>query len=81
MISASDDKTLKIWELTTGRCTKTVDAHDHFVTCLSWGRTTAKSGGSNPNGTSGADKSGAEERRVNVIATGSVDKSVKIWAP
>lgn len=34
LLSASDDKTLKIWDLKTGRCMKTLEAHDHFVTCI-----------------------------------------------
>lgn len=69
---------MKIWELKTGRCTKTIDAHDHFVTCVAWGRTTVKSA---PAANGATDKSGPEERRVNVMATGSVDNLIKIWAP
>lgn len=61
---------------------KTVDAHGHFVTTLAWGR--------QPTGT-GADKKvngdvtdGASmepEKLVNVVATGSVDQTIKIWLP
>ncbi|SAL96637.1 hypothetical protein [Absidia glauca] len=36
LLSASDDKSIKIWDLKTGRCMKTLDAHSHFVTCISY---------------------------------------------
>ncbi|EJU00666.1 miller-Dieker lissencephaly protein [Dacryopinax primogenitus] len=69
LLSGSDDKTLRVWDLKTGRCARTVEAHSHFVQCLAWGRAKV----------SGGD--GGEERPVNVIATGSVDQSAKIWTP
>lgn len=34
LLSASDDKSMKIWDLKTGRCSKTLEAHAHFVTCI-----------------------------------------------
>ena len=34
LISVSDDKTIRAWDLKTGRCVKTLQAHNHFVTCL-----------------------------------------------
>jgi platelet-activating factor acetylhydrolase IB subunit alpha len=68
-LSASDDKTIKVWDLQNGRCTKTVDAHDKFVTCMTWGRSAMTAGGGDK------DK---EVRVVNVLATGSVDQSVKV---
>lgn len=34
LVSASDDKTLRIWDLRNKRCMKHLDAHKHFCTCL-----------------------------------------------
>jgi platelet-activating factor acetylhydrolase IB subunit alpha len=89
LLSASDDKTIKVWELNTGRCVKTIDAHGHFVTCMAWGRATI--GGAAAPGTDAGDAAGAGTggkqangdapvRRVNVLATGSVDQTVKVSA-
>lgn len=40
LLSASDDKTIKIWDLKAGRCMKTLEAHQHFVTCIAFNTTT-----------------------------------------
>lgn len=81
LLSASDDYTIRVWELTTGRCVKTVQAHSHFVTCLAWGRqATAKSSGDAQTNGAG-DGKGDPEKIVNVVASGSVDQSIKIWLP
>ena len=72
----SDDKTLRVWDLATARCLKVVEAHSHFVTCLAWGRSRV-----DVNANTGARASEQDLQPVNVVATGSVDLSLKIWAP
>jgi len=76
LLSASDDKTIRVWDLATGRCLKTVDAHGHFVTCMAWGRATMGGADSADKDKPGAAKD--EPRRINVLATGSVDQTVKV---
>lgn len=34
IVSCADDKTLRIWDYKNKRCTKTLSAHEHFVTSL-----------------------------------------------
>lgn len=34
LISSSDDKTLRVWDISNKRNTKTIDAHSHFCTSL-----------------------------------------------
>ncbi|KAL0946571.1 hypothetical protein HGRIS_012774 [Hohenbuehelia grisea] len=88
LLSASDDKTIRVWELSTGRCIKTIDAHGHFVATLAWGRQAAAGGKpaansitAGVNGSSKASDASVEEKLVNVVASGSVDLTVKIWLP
>lgn len=35
MISAGDDRTIRVMDITSNRCLRTItDAHPHFVTCI-----------------------------------------------
>ncbi|KAI1343729.1 WD domain-containing protein [Xylariaceae sp. FL0016] len=91
LLSVSDDKSIRCWDLSQeGKCVKVVsDAHKHFATCLRWApsivREPATNGtGEGSNGTSnGLSKTSASTNEVQircVIATGSVDMMVRIFA-
>lgn len=88
LLSVADDYTLRCWDLSQeGRCVKTIsDAHGHFVSCLRWApgivRDSQANGEAGQNGasTNGASKSTAEVQTRCVIATGSVDLKVRIFA-
>lgn len=91
LISASDDYTLRCWDLTQeGKCVRTVQGvHGHFVSCLRWApsiiREDASANGSGENGANGTPSKSAaapattEQIRC-VIATGSVDMKVRVFA-
>lgn len=34
LLSASDDKTLRVWDIRNKRCQKTLEAHKHFCTSV-----------------------------------------------
>jgi platelet-activating factor acetylhydrolase IB subunit alpha len=34
LYTASDDKTLRVWDLTYGKEKKKIDAHDHFISTV-----------------------------------------------
>ena len=86
LFSVSDDKTLRCWDLSQeGKCVKILkDAHDHFVSCLRWAPAIIKDPPTRSvdtaNGTNGTKaKTQADQIRC-VIATGSVDLCVRIFA-
>lgn len=92
LLSVSDDRTLRCWDLSQdGKCVKTLsDAHARFITTLAWapgivkdapaaseGQTTETNGASKSK-TAGDNSSNVQIRCV--IATGSVDETLKIFA-
>jgi len=60
---------------------KVVQAHGHFVTTLAWGRRAVATTEANVNGSNPASTADSAPKFVNVVATGSVDQTIKIWLP
>ncbi|KAI9683871.1 MAG: protein with putative role during mitosis [Trizodia sp. TS-e1964] len=92
LISVSDDKTIRCWDLSQeGKCVKTVDdSHHHFVSCIRWAPSPLResavvngdTNGPLTNGTTGKkdDPGGGKVNIRCVIATGSVDLRVRVFA-
>jgi platelet-activating factor acetylhydrolase IB subunit alpha len=93
LLSVADDKSLRCWDLSQdGKCVRTLSsAHEHFITSLRWAPAKPKDTPTG-NGTANNDNDNASRRAAAaaldisdaqircVIATGSVDMTVKIWA-
>ena len=60
---------------------KVVQAHGHFVTTLAWGRRVVATTEANTNGSTAATTADSTPKFVNVVATGSVDQTIKVWLP
>lgn len=96
LLSVSDDKTLRCWDLSQeGKCVKTLrDTHEGFITCLKWVPGIVKDIHTDPaGGWGGKTLNGMEMPKSKVggenapdvqircvIATGSVDQRVLIFA-
>lgn len=85
LLSCSDDKTIRCWDLAQeGKCVKTVeDAHGHFVSCMRWAPGVVKEAQVNgdTNGTNGVVKDEPAKVQIRcVLATGSVDYNVRVFA-
>lgn len=91
ILSVSDDKTIRCWDLAQEcKCVKTLDdAHGHFVSCLRWAPSIYKDppavNGAQTNGVTANGLSKKEEGQEKatircVIATGSVDLNVRVFA-
>ncbi|CAD6503718.1 BgTH12-03376 [Blumeria graminis f. sp. triticale] len=90
LLSVSDDKTLRCWDLTQeGKLVKTLeDAHGHFISCIRWAPGIVKEVPTlNGNDRSGLANGPSKKEQSTeivttrcVIATGSVDLNVRVFA-
>lgn len=91
LLSVSDDRTLRCWDLAQeGKCVKTLSGvHEHSATSLRWAPSVTKGSAAvngegdrnGPYGVSTPKKAATDDVRIRcVIATGSVDLNVRIFA-
>ncbi|KAK2006148.1 dynein regulator [Colletotrichum eremochloae] len=89
LLSVSDDKTLRCWDLEQGgKCIKVLgDAHSGFVSCLRWAPGITREVATQGEGQKGIEtiprKTAENPHNIQsqrVIATGSVDQKVRIFA-
>lgn len=74
LISCSDDKSIKYWNLETGECIKTEnDAHDGFINCISWAPSIYEDGADNK------DEKVINESMRCVFVSGGNDQRIKVW--
>lgn len=81
LVSVADDKSLRCWDLSQdGKCVKELPSlHDHFISCLKWVPAIQK----DKEGSLAKSEAGGSPPDVQircVVATGSVDMTVKIFA-
>jgi platelet-activating factor acetylhydrolase IB subunit alpha len=87
LLSVADDKTLRCWDLSQeGKLVKTLDdTHGHFISCIRWApglikeAPTTNGVNGTPNGKKKEDPAANVSIRC-VIATGSVDLKVRVFA-
>ncbi|CDR41068.1 CYFA0S06e00980g1_1 [Cyberlindnera fabianii] len=75
LVSCSDDKSIKLWDLETGDCVRTLTGHDGFINSIAWAPSIFEND---------SDKLTDDEEMINdsmrcVFASGGTDQLVKIW--
>lgn len=75
LISCSDDKSVKFWDLQTGDCIRTLNGHEGFVNTINWAPSIFENDD---------DKLTDNEVQINdnmrcVFASGGTDQVVKVW--
>ena len=94
LLSAADDKTLRVWDIANKRCTKTLNAHTHFLTCLGKTKSVNACRVVGTGALSSHDFFGTPSysfpisapsplsdmhKTAPYVITGSVDQTVKVW--
>jgi platelet-activating factor acetylhydrolase IB subunit alpha len=59
---------------------KTIEAHGHFINSLAWGRQVVSAGGKKDGKVNGTDEV-EPDKVVNVVASASIDQTIKVWLP
>jgi len=75
LASCSHDKTVRLWSLAKGECIHIMREHSHYIECLAFSPATL----SNLDTPDGKTYKGNKAVPGNFLASGSRDKTIKIW--
>ncbi|CCH40495.1 putative WD repeat-containing protein [Wickerhamomyces ciferrii] len=75
LISCSDDKSIKFWDLENGDCIRTLQEHQGFINSINW----APSIFENPDDRSTNDEKLIDENMRCLFVSGGTDQTVKVW--
>jgi len=77
LLSVSDDKTLRCWDLSQdGKCVRVIqNSHDRFITCLRWAPSIPKSAAGENGGLTGEGPGGESNRTPNGKAASALNTS------
>ena len=76
--SCSNDQTIRVWSQQTKDCKQELREHDHVVECIAFAPESALAA-INEATKSGTDKDNRSKHEGPFIASGSRDKTIKIW--
>lgn len=80
MASCSNDQTIRVWSSETKECKMELREHDHVVECIAWAPESATPAINEACSESGNKSSSGSSNLIGpFLASGSRDKSIKVW--
>lgn len=87
MAGGSSDQTISVWSIASGKQVQTLRGHEHVVECVAYGKRPAidkmlansKNSDTSSSSGSGIMESSTSEEDFSYLASGSRDRTVKLW--
>ncbi|MEM9907664.1 MAG: BTAD domain-containing putative transcriptional regulator, partial [Cyanobacteria bacterium P01_D01_bin.44] len=75
LASGSDDQSIRLWNTPTGRCFRSLQAHQNAVRSIQWQPSSPVQSGAS------AENRLNPSHREAILASGSFDQTVRLWSP
>jgi platelet-activating factor acetylhydrolase IB subunit alpha len=79
LATCSNDETVRIWTLDNTAPAQTLTGHSNVVECVAFANSTAVKTLHSENGGSPEEEKTSASRQAEIVASGSRDKSIKLW--